>query len=107
MPRYRWLGTTMLRRDDLGRHLSALRRVGVPYSDDMIANASMDAYGQAVPDSAEAVGVVRRYGTATNVRTFDGQAAELTEMDALVAYLQVLGSLTDAASRTMAEAKQP
>jgi cytochrome c oxidase cbb3-type subunit 2 len=43
--------------------------------------------------------VTQRYGEATTVRAFDGQPDRLTEMDALVAYLQVLGRLTDAAQK--------
>ena len=61
-----------------------------------------DAYGQATPDSPLAEGVAKRYGEATNVRAFDGAPGELTEMDALVAYLQILGRLTDAANKTVA-----
>jgi cytochrome c oxidase cbb3-type subunit 2 len=76
-----------------------MRDVGVPYTDDMIANATADAYGQAAPDSQEAAGVAKRFGAATNVRAFDGDPGRLTEMDAVVAYLQVLGHLTDAASK--------
>src|SRR5215813_12934166 len=67
MPAYRWLSRTRLRTDDLGRHLKALRAVGVPYTDDMIANASSDAYGQAAPDSPLTQGVTKRYGAATTV----------------------------------------
>jgi cytochrome c oxidase cbb3-type subunit II len=104
MPAYDWLLATELRTDDLPLHLKAQRAVGVPYTDDMIANASLDAYGQANPDSPLAAGVTKRYGKATTVRAFDGQASRLTEMDALVAYLQVLGRLTDAASKPMAQA---
>src|SRR5262249_18082056 len=103
MPAYRWLLTTDLLTDDLSLHLKAQRRVGVPYTDDMIENAALDAYGQANPDSPQADGVAKRYGKATNVRAFDGQANRLTEMDALVAYLQILGHLTDAASKTVAQ----
>ena len=44
--------------------------------------------------------VSKRYGEATNVRVFDGLPGELTEMDALVAYLQIVGRLTDAAYKT-------
>ena len=102
MPHYSWLGRTELRRDDLGRHLAALRKVGVPYTDDMIANASSDAYGQAAPDTPYAEGVTKRYGEATNVRAFDGKPGVLTELDALVAYLQILGKLTDAAHKPVA-----
>ena len=103
MPAYGWLLTTELRTDDLSLHLKAQRAVGVPYTDDMIANAALDAYGQANPDSAQAAGVTKRYGKATTVRAFDGQPARLTEMDAMVAYLQILGRLTDAASKPITE----
>src|SRR5262249_31329888 len=102
MPAYAWLSRTDLRTDDLGANLKAMRAVGVPYTDDMIANASADAYGQATPDSPAADDVTTRYGKATAVRAFDGMPGRLTEMDALVAYLQILGRLTDAAHKTMA-----
>jgi cytochrome c oxidase cbb3-type subunit 2 len=106
MPHYSWLGRNSLRNDDLGGHLAALRKVGVPYTDEMIANAAADAYGQAAPDSPRAEGVAKRYGEATNIRAFDGRPGELTEMDALVAYLQILGKLTDAAQKTAASGAQ-
>jgi cytochrome c oxidase cbb3-type subunit 2 len=105
MPAYAWLARTELRTADLGRHLQAMRAVGVPYTNEMIAHAAADAYGQAAPDSTFAEGVTKRYGTATHVRTFDGVQGELTEMDALVAYLQILGRLTDAAQKTTAGLK--
>ncbi|MBR0914925.1 cytochrome-c oxidase, cbb3-type subunit II [Bradyrhizobium japonicum] len=104
MPAYSWLLKTTLRTDDLGAHLKAQRTVGVPYTDEMIANASRDAYGQAAPDSPYVDGVTQRYGKGTNVRAFDGKPGELTEMDALVAYLQVLGHLTDAAHKSVTNA---
>jgi cytochrome c oxidase cbb3-type subunit 2 len=88
MPHYSWL----------------LRKVGVPYTDDMSANAKSDAYGQAAPDTPYAEGVTKRYGAATNVRAFDGKPGNLTELDALVAYLQILGKLTDAAHKPVAAA---
>ena len=97
MPAYRWLLRNTLRTDDLGQHLSALRAVGVPYTDEMIANAAIDAFGQANPDRPEAAGVAQRYGEATNIRAFDGETRTVTEMDALVAYLQSVGTLTKAA----------
>jgi cytochrome c oxidase cbb3-type subunit 2 len=104
MPAYSWLQKATPRTDDLGTHLKAQRAVGVPYTNDMIANASKDAYGQAAPESPYADGVTQRYGKATNVRAFDGKPGELTEMDALVAYLQVLGHLTDAAHKSVTNA---
>ena len=106
MPKYGWLMRNELKTEDLGRHLKAQRAVGVPYTDAQIANASSDAYGQASPDSAYAGGVSERYGEATNVRAFDGEPGRLTEMDAVVAYLQILGRLTDAAQKQTAAAEK-
>jgi cytochrome c oxidase cbb3-type subunit 2 len=106
MPAYAFLERTELRTDDLSNHLKAQRAVGVPYTDDMIANAAADAYAQAAPDSPGADGVTKRYGKATTVRAFDGKPSDLTEMDALVAYLQILGRLTDAAHKPVATAEK-
>ena len=105
MPKYGWLRRNTLRIDDLGEHLSALRLVGVPYTDAMIANATNDAFGQATPDSDFASGVAERYGQATQVRSFDGDPSTITEMDGLVAYLQIIGQLTDAAHQQAAAAE--
>ncbi len=106
MPAYPFLLDAPLEVASLPGRLAALRRVGVPYSDDMIANASADALGQALPDGTLAEGVVGRYGEATNVRAFDGRTDRLTEMDALVAYLQILGGLTDLAAVAEAQAEE-
>jgi cytochrome c oxidase cbb3-type subunit II len=102
MPRYAFLARTDLRVDDLGLHLAAQQALGVPYTDAMIENATADALGQANPDTDRAGGVAERYGDATTVRAFDGTTGAPTEMDALVAYLQILGRLTDVA---LADAK--
>lgn len=102
MPRYGWLQRNALRVDDLGEHLAAQRAVGVPYTDAMIENATADARGQANPDGTESSGVSERYGEATNVRAFDGNPGLVTEMDALVAYLQIVGQLTQAAHQETA-----
>jgi len=107
MPAYRWLARNELEIEDLPLHLAAQSAVGVPYTEDMIENAAEDAYGQATPDSDAASGVAERYGEETQVRTFDGVATRLTEMDALVAYLQVLGRLTDAAYENTAAPQKP
>ena len=106
MPAYPWLSDAPLEVDDLGDHLTALRTLGVPYTDDMVANAARDAAAQANPDSDGAEGVTERYGEATTLRRFSG-AARLTEMDAVVAYLQVLGQLTQAPYTPDAVESQP
>ncbi|WP_029013232.1 cytochrome-c oxidase, cbb3-type subunit II [Niveispirillum irakense] len=95
MPSYKFLARTSLRTDDLGLHLTALRRVGVPYTDEMVTNAAADAIAQAGTDGS--AGLTARYGEATQARVFDGDPGKVTEMDALVAYLQILGRLTNAA----------
>jgi cytochrome c oxidase cbb3-type subunit 2 len=74
-------------------HLKALSRVGVPYTDEAIAQANADLKAQANPD-ADTEALKARYPKA-QVRDFDGNPAQLTEMDALVAYLQMLGTLVD------------
>ena len=71
----------------------------------MIENAARDAVGQARPDTEAAGGVVERYGEATHVRAFDGEIGRVTEMDALVAYLQILGNLTDLPEETQPTAE--
>ena len=93
MPSYAFLATTELRMDNVEGHLKANRIVGVPYSDEMIENAAADLAAQADPD-ADTSGVEERYPKAV-LGDFDGDPARLTEMDALVAYLQMLGTLVD------------
>lgn len=97
MPAYPWLAENELDVYDLPGLLRTQRIVGVPYTQGMIDNAALDAIGQANPDSSQAGGVVERYGEETQVSNFDGTTGTVTEMDALVAYLQILGRLTDAA----------
>ena len=108
MPAYHWLATNILKTGDLPKHLAAQSALGVPYTQDMIDNAARDAYGQATPNSDYTDGVTERYGEATQISAFDGVTTQVTEMDALVAYLQVLGRLTGAAHEsTAASDKKP
>lgn len=94
MPRYRFLAETELRTDNIADHLKANKAVGVPYSDEMIAEAKTDLIAQTQPDGDNADALKKRY-PKTQIRDFDGQPDKLTEMDALVAYLQMLGTLVD------------
>ncbi len=90
MPGYPFL---MRRLDvrDIAAHLRTNRAVGVPYDEEMLANARADLEAQANPD-ADTAGLLKRYPKAV-VGNFDGDATMLTEMDALIAYLQMLGTL--------------
>jgi cytochrome c oxidase cbb3-type subunit 2 len=94
MPPYIFLEQTELNYADVEGQLKANRIVGVPYTDDMIANARADLEAQASPDSAGIEAMQKRYGNA-NARDFDGDPKRITEMDALIAYLQMLGTLVD------------
>jgi cytochrome c oxidase cbb3-type subunit 2 len=95
MPGYPFLADRKLDARDIAERMKALKLAGVPYTDDMIANASTDLAAQVKPDSKEAKDVVARYPKA-QVRKFDGKSdAEATELDAMIAYLQMLGTLVD------------
>jgi cytochrome c oxidase cbb3-type subunit 2 len=93
MPGYPFL-QSRLDYGNIAEKLRTLRALGVPYTDEMIENARADLEAQAVLDSDGAAGVLARYPKA-QVRTFDGDARAVSELDALVAYLQVLGTLVD------------
>lgn len=80
---------------NIKNELKALSLVGVPYNDDMIKNAYHDAMAQARPESNNHAGLQTRYGDKVNKRDFDGQPNLVSEMDALIAYLQVLGTMAD------------
>ncbi|MEM8849065.1 MAG: cytochrome-c oxidase, cbb3-type subunit II, partial [Pseudomonadota bacterium] len=92
MPKYAFLADAVLETEYIGELVGTHRIVGVPYTDDMVQMARADMMVQAEP-FGDTDGLFDRYGEV-NVRNFDGNPA-LTEMDALVAYLQMLGTLVD------------
>ena len=96
MPGYSFLADRELSTGDMSAHLRALKRAGVPYSEVSIDKAESDLRAQANPD-LDAGDLAQRY-PKTQIRDFDGQPGKLTEMDALVAYLQMLGTLVDTKS---------
>ncbi len=93
MPPYAFLLETDLDPNAYAAHLETNRVVGVPYTEEMVANAAFDMRNQASPDGDWAA-VQERYPKAY-VGDLDGQPGRLTEMDALVAYLQILGRMVD------------
>jgi cytochrome c oxidase cbb3-type subunit 2 len=104
MPPYAFLDRP-LDVSDIQRRMRALRAAGVPYTDDMIANAAADLRAQAMPD-ADGAAFQGRYARARQ-SAFDGNPGVVTEMDALVAYLQMLGTLVDFRDVTPAQLRQP
>jgi cytochrome c oxidase cbb3-type subunit 2 len=93
MPQYGFLRETDLDVPDISANLIANRIVGVPYTDTDVEQAEQDLIAQADPD-VPAGDLEERY-PKTNIRDFDGNPNRVTEMDALVAYLQMLGTLVD------------
>jgi cytochrome c oxidase cbb3-type subunit 2 len=93
MPKYGFLAKTPLDYSHIAAHLVANEDVGVPYTKEDVDDAKADLLAQADPN-ADTTGLEKRYPKAV-VRDFDGNPKEVTEMDALVAYLQMLGTLVD------------
>jgi len=104
MPPYSFLQDRPLRGRDIAQHLKANRAVGVPYTDEMIASALVDLGAQANPD-ADTSGLLARYPKAV-VGDFDGNPRLLSEMDALVAYLQMLGTLVKFSDYSLKDLQQ-
>jgi cytochrome c oxidase cbb3-type subunit 2 len=94
MPRYAFLKENVADLKSMDKHLKTLEIVGVPYSEEMIANAYNDAIAQASAD-VDTSGLKARYGEKVNTRDFDGQPNVTSELDALIAYLQVLGTMAE------------
>ena len=94
MPTYGFLANTDLDYAHIDDDLKVQALLGVPYSKEMIDNAARDAAIQATTDNPDAVGLVKRYPKA-QARDFDGNPARVTEADALIAYLQMLGTQVD------------
>jgi len=104
MPSYPFLAENTLEFADVADHLRTLRSLGVPYEDAMIENAAADLAAQADPD-ADTGALLERYPKAV-IADFDGEAQRLTEMDALVSYLQVLGTMADFSTFSLGDEAQ-
>ncbi|MGB8366373.1 MAG: cytochrome-c oxidase, cbb3-type subunit II [Rhizomicrobium sp.] len=94
MPPYAFLFKNPLDYRDIVDQLKANRAAGVPYTDADIANAKNDLEAQANPDSDGVDALQKRYPKAI-ARDYDGNPKQITEADALIAYLQMLGTLVD------------
>ena len=104
MPPYAFLADKKLNYDRIEERLRTERMLGVPYTDEMIENAAGHIYAQADPDEKgydyldslieEYDGIAGRDGSV-EYRDYDGDRTRVTEMDAIVAYLQMTGTLVD------------
>ena len=94
MPGYPWLSERKIDGKEIGDHLKALRIVGVPYTDEDIANAQADIRSQANGERGDPDALLARYPKAA-VGDFDGAPDRITELDAMIAYMQMLGTLVD------------
>lgn len=94
MPPYKFLAEAELDYSQVEGWLKANRAAGVPYTDEMIENAASDLRAQVDPFSENYDALLARYPKA-QVRNFDGDPRRITEMDALIAYMQMLGTLVD------------
>lgn len=95
MPSYSHLAKRGVNLREITDHLKTLKALNVPYSDEMIAQAYHDAMAQTQPDGSNIDGLRARYGESVVARDFDGNPTMVSELDALIAYLQVLGTMVD------------
>jgi cytochrome c oxidase cbb3-type subunit 2 len=95
MPPFAFLAEKELDLSDLQAKVRTMQKLGVPYSDEDVKKAVVDAQAQADPFSSDATDLRKRYGQKVANRDWDGDPDRLTEMDALIAYLQMLGTLVD------------
>jgi cytochrome c oxidase cbb3-type subunit 2 len=94
MPAYPWLAKAAIDLSHINEDLAVQAALGVPYTAEMIAKAQADARTQATTDAPDAAELAQRYPKAQS-RDYDGNPSRITEADALIAYLQVLGTLVD------------
>jgi cytochrome c oxidase cbb3-type subunit 2 len=97
MPAYAFLLGRPLDTRNLRANLEVLRRLDVPYTSAMMASVERDLKSQATPTDDETPSFRARYPNAP-LGPFTGQTERITEMDALIAYLQVLGTMVDFSS---------
>ena len=94
MPSYPWLLTTDLDYSHIAQDMKVQALLGVPYSGEMIDKAVADLRTQAANDAPDAAALAKRYPKAQS-RNFGGDPTRITEADALIGYLQMLGTLVD------------
>ncbi|MPS49529.1 cytochrome-c oxidase, cbb3-type subunit II [Methylobacillus sp.] len=96
MPNYPWLATNELQYDDIQDRMRALRRVGVPYSNSQAEyERNVEEFGEEIADQLHIPNAKESLVEQAKSGNYDTDPSNITEMDALVAYLQVLGTMVD------------
>ena len=96
MPNYPWLLSTSLDTSDIQARMAALRITGVPYSSSQAEyEQNVKTFGEDVAKTLRIEDAEKNILAQAQVGNYDGNASDVTEMDALVAYLQVLGTMVD------------
>jgi len=96
MPNYPWLQTTKLDVSDIGDRMRAQRITGVPYSaNEAEYQRNVKQFGEAVAKTLHIPDSVKNLVAQAQEGNYDGDRTSVSEMDALVAYLQVLGTMVD------------
>jgi len=96
MPNYPWLKKTDLEYSDIADRMRALRAVGVPYSEtEAEYQANVEKFGKEMADQFDINRAEENLLSQAQAQDYDGDRSRVTEMDALVAYLQVLGTMVD------------
>jgi len=91
MPDYAFLFNADLDYSHVAQKMRVQADLGVPYTKQDIADAMQDVRTQATDNSPDVAALLKRYPKA-NARDFDGNPKRITEADALIAYLQMLGT---------------
>lgn len=96
MPGYPWLLENELDYSQIKDRMVALKRVGVPYSQSQEEyDANVEEFGKEVADKLHVSNATDVLRSQADEENWDGNPDQITEMDALVAYLQVLGTMVD------------
>ena len=96
MPNYPWLLENDLQYADIQTRMHALKITGVPYSENEAEyQANVEKFGAEVAEKLNAIDAEKNLVDQAQAGNYDGNRDRLTEMDALVAYLQVLGTMVD------------
>ena len=96
MPDYPWLMKNDLDYSDIQERMRALKETGVPYSETQAEyDHNVKRFGADVADKLDILHAEENLIKQAQTNDYDGQRSRITEMDALVAYLQVLGTMVD------------